>query len=290
MMARYLVYAAFVSGLLLAATSPPSYAHRWAQWHNSLKPQAKPANEIALAVGGQTEYVIVIPTAPTTQEQKAAEELSLWLGEMTAAQFPVVSDVQPAQDKEISVGRTSRLAGAGLAVARQDLGEGYAIAVRGEKIYLLGGERTGPLYAVSALLEEDLGCRWYARNTSTIPRRPKLSFRPVPRTFVPILTARRDPYYSDCLDADWLLRNRTYGLWVHIPEEWGGYPKYFGGRGGLCHTFNQRMPRTEFFESHPEYFSEQGGQRNSRQLCMTHPDVKRIVSGSSRAIRSSLMS
>ena len=249
-------------------------------WRSALKPEGKPGPELLLASEGKALYNIVLPKQATPQEEKAAADLALWFMEMTGAEFKVLHEgpdyktVWPA----ISIGRTALAADVGLAAQAPDLeDEGYAIHVVDGNLYLRGGKTRGIINAVYALLEEDLGCRWYARNTATIPHRPKLSFRPVPRTFAPVFTERRDPYYSDCLDADWLLRNRTYGLWVHIPEEWGGYPKYFGGRGGLCHTFNQRMPPAEFFESHPEYYSEQGGTRTARQLCMTHPDVKRVV-------------
>ncbi len=195
----------WVSALLIGFTlaNAGQAAARWGQWQNSLKPEGTPAPEIALAVGGKTDYVIVIPEKPTTQEQKAAEELALWLGEMAGAEFPVVSDAEPAIATEISVGRTKRLAAANLAVAKQDLGdEGYVIAVQGKKLFLPGGKRRGPLYAVFALLQEDLGCRWYTPSAyppftvNRIPRRPTVRVRVVPRSYVPPLQGR-NPYYFD---------------------------------------------------------------------------------------------
>ena len=123
-----------------------THAQKWSQWQNSLKPLGLPAHEIALAVGGQTDYAIVIRASATTQEQKAAEELSHWLAEMTGTEFPVVSDAAAPQNKEISVGRTNRLAAAHLAVAKQDLGdEGYALAAKGDRLFLLGGKKSGPV-------------------------------------------------------------------------------------------------------------------------------------------------
>ncbi len=102
-------------GLTLLPNGRQAGAATWEQWQNSLKPKGKAGNGIALAVGGKTEYVIVIPASPTTQEQKAAEELQQWLGEMTGAEFAIVSDAEPPRDTEISVGRTSRLSAANLA-------------------------------------------------------------------------------------------------------------------------------------------------------------------------------
>ena len=246
-------------------------------WRNALKPKGNPGPELLLASGKKALYDIVLPRVATTQEEKAAADLALWLKEMTGAEFRVLHEgpyykpVRPV----ISIGRTNLSVEDGLTDRAVDLeDEGYAIDVVGGNLYLRGGKTRGIINAVYVLLEEDLGCRWYARNTSTIPHRRTLSFRPVPRTFVPILTARRDPFYSDCNDEDWYLRNRASGHNVPVREAWGGYPKYYGGN---CHTFNQRMPPGEFFESHPEYYSEQEGKRTPRQLCMTHPDVQRIV-------------
>ena len=247
-------------------------------WHNALRPQGEPGPELLLAVAGKALYNIVLPKQATPQEEKAAADLALWLMEMAEAEFAVLHEDpdHKTASPAISIGNTALAAKAGLAARPPDLeDEGYAIDVVDGNLVLRGGKTRGIINAVYALLEEDLGCRWYARNTATIPRRPKLSFRPVPRTFAPVFTERRDPYYSDCLDADWQLRNRTASIWVQIPEAWGGYPKYL--RGQLCHTFSSRLPPAEFFESHPEYYSEQGGKRTPRQLCMTHPDVQRIV-------------
>jgi len=65
-----------IACLLLATASVQAADKAWGQWQNPLKPKGEPASGIALAVGGETGYVIVIPESPTTQEQKAAEALA----------------------------------------------------------------------------------------------------------------------------------------------------------------------------------------------------------------------
>ena len=100
------------------------------------------AAEPGVQAGGKTDYVIVIPARPTTQERQAAEELAQWLGEVTGAAFPTVSDAAPPRATEISVGRTSRLAIVDIPAAKKDLGdEGYAIAVQGQRRCPPGGRR-----------------------------------------------------------------------------------------------------------------------------------------------------
>ena len=256
------------------AYAPDSEPAPHPDWVNALKPRGEPGPELTLASEKQSDYTILLSAEPTTQDEKAAEDLSLWLNLMTDAEFPVVregGDHEPG-GKAISIGRTARATAAELPELNADLqGGGYAIAVRGETLYLLGGKARGIINAVYALLEEDLGCRWYASQPrgQTIPCRPTLKFKPVARVYVPVLADRREPYFRIAGSGDWSLRNRTRCINTGIPDEWGGYPKH---AFGIVHTFNNIINRSEF-RDHPEYFSEIDGRREPRQLCLTHPDV-----------------
>ena len=271
-------------------------------WVNSLRPDGKPGKAIVLARNGATDYYIVCPASPTTQEEKAAMDLALWLREMTGAYFPLIKEdreagetangsgaaryallgvgnrirVQATTGKFISIGRTNLLSQAGPTESRVDLAdEGYAIAQDGENLYLMGGRRRGPINAVYALLEEDLGCRWYAGASSTIPQVAELRFKPVPRSFVPPLDIR-DPYYDNAFGGTWSLRNRTNGNRSGVRKEWGGYtctPTY----GWFTHTFDNLVDARTTSKEHPEYFAEIDGQRIPRQLCLTNADVLRIA-------------
>ena len=247
-------------------------------WVNSLKPKGKPGPDVTLTSGGKSRYTILLAAQPTTQDEKAAEDLTLWLDIMTDADFRVVregGDYKPG-GKEISIGRTALARAADLPELNADLeGGGYAIAVRGETLYLLGGKARGIINAVYSVLEEDLGCRWYSAEGRTLPHARTLKFAPVPRVFVPVFPDYRDPYYTSAQVGTWSLRNRTQGVnkRVGIRDEWGGWSK---NAGGIAHTFANFIPRSEFRE-HPGYFSELDGQRNPHQLCLTNPEVQKIV-------------
>lgn len=266
-----------VLSLIVALFAAAAPAETWTAWRNSLAPAGDPGPELMLAAEGQARYVIVIPTEATTQEKKAAEDLGQWLNEITGATFKIVPDAEPPHDREISVGKTSRVDAALIPSANEDLGnEGYAIAAAGEKLFLLGGRIRGPINAVYALLEEDLGCRWYAGSTATLPHLPTLIFRPVPRRFMPALEIR-DPFYQVAFDAVWSLRNRTNAPSAAIPEEYGGHMDY----ALFVHTFNILLPPAQYFAEHPEYFMlDAKGMRIDRQLCTTNPDTIRIVTES----------
>ena len=244
-------------------------------WRNALKPQGRSAKTLTLSAHGATDYTVVLPAVATTQDQKAAADLCAWLKVMTGSRFPVVSETADTKvtGRFISIGRTSLASTHGFSDA--NLGtEGYAIEVAGANLFLLGGSRRGPINAVYALLEEDLGCRWYHRDASTIPHIPDLHFRPVPRRFVPVLEIR-DPYYWDAFDATWSLRNRTSSTSIVISENYGGNENFVGGF--FCHTFAGLLPADRYFKDHPEYFAENDGKRNAHQLCVTNPDVLQLV-------------
>ena len=263
---------------------------RHPSWINALEPSGQPGPPMALATDGHTEICIVYGHQPITQEIKATQDLAYWLREMTGATFPIIQE-DPADESSyvepdtgyqaevltgrfISVGQT-RLAskaqiGLGKLARRQDA---YRLAQRDDNLYLLGGMGRGIINAVYALLEEDLGCRWYTPSATSIPSQPTLQFRPVSRTYAPALVDRRDPYYTEVQDLDWSLRNRTFGIGVAVPEEWGGHPKPLAR---FVHSFNELIHPSNF-EQHPEYFMMEDGHRNPHQLCLTNPEVRRII-------------
>lgn len=241
-------------------------------WKNALKPTGVLGAEVTLAKSGKALYTILIPAAPSTQEQKAAADLAQWLDEMTGARFAVTQEIDAApKGKVISIGGTKLFASSG--IAKPDLAdEGYAIDEKDGNLFLLGGATRGPINAVYALLEEDLGCRWYSRFSQTIPSMPTLAFRPGIRSYVPTLQIR-DPYYWEAFDGTWSLRNRTNSSNAAVPTDWGGNKAY----ALFVHTFATLMPPGTYFKDHPEYFSEHNGQRDPGQLCMSNPDVVKIM-------------
>jgi len=276
--------------LSILASNTQTDSTTWKQWHNALKPKGQPAGKITLSVAGETDYVIVIPEKTTTQENKAAEDLAHWLQEMTGANFPIVTEAKGVVEKTICIGHTEQFRRARLHEippippfskgGRGDLeDEGYGIAVKGQSLFLWGGRTRGPINAVYALLEEDLGCRWYTNDDIRIPRHPTLTFNPIPRTYRPRLKLR-DPFYRVSFDGVWSLRNRTNAPDAKVPEEWGGHMDY---DGLFVHTFHRLMPPDEYFGDCPEYFMlDSNGERITHQLCTTHPDVVRLVIASVR--------
>ena len=258
-----------------------SFRRTAATHENALMPKGKPASELTLAAGGLTTYCILIPSSPTTMEEKGAADLAQWLKVMTGADFSVIKEKSGTPyERVLSVGNTVLRTEAGMVSADLRL-DGYGIAVKDNNLFITGGIRRGVINGIYALLEEDLGCRWYVPGDAgaVIPFRPTLRFRPVPRVFQPPFELLRNVYYSDAQDVDWRLRNHTFD-WSPNPSKWGGYAKWIPN---FCHTYNSFLPPAEYFKAHPEYYMQKDdGTRSNMQICPTHPDVGAIVLEKSR--------
>lgn len=236
------------------------------EWRNALKPEGEEV-EFKLGEGGRPEVAVMVPQSPTSMELKAADELATWLGEMSGMSFSIVPEGTEADGVErvISVGRTERFAESDMKkrILRnltesnseaENLGlakDGYAIAYEDGDLFLLGGSRVGPIYAVLALLEEDLGFRWYTPAATRVPPMPENGvLTVVPRSGNPAIQWR-EPNYWPRSHETWRLRNRVNGGRSPIRSEWGGYmrwvPRWVHSSLSYVHVDNA--------EEHPEWFA-----------------------------------
>jgi len=163
--------------------------------------------------------------------------------------------------------------------------EGYVIRTVGRHLVIAGGELRGNMYGVFGLLEDHLGCRWFAPGASRIPNRRRLTLEAVDDRQVPVLEYR-EPFTYDCFDGDWCARNRVNSSSGRLEARHGGKVKF--ADGFFVHTFNRLVPPGQYFDRHPEYFSLVKGKRlkERSQLCCTNDDVVRICTeGIRKAMR-----
>jgi hypothetical protein len=230
------------------------------QWTNSLKPAGQGAREVTLVKNGNAVCSIRLPTNSTPIEKSAAKELQHWVEQITRARLEITTaDVHPSVRL-----RTDAALGE----------DGIRIAMEGDDLVLAGGTGRGVVNAVYALLEEDLGGRFYTSDSIKLPKSKSLSVRPVTRSYLPKLRLR-DPYYKCAFDPSWSLRNRTNSPSAAVAEKYGGHIDY----GGLfVHTHAVLLPPEKYFTDHPDYFAQTiDGKRYAAQLCPTHPEVAKLI-------------
>ncbi|HNT86405.1 MAG TPA: DUF4838 domain-containing protein, partial [Candidatus Hydrogenedentes bacterium] len=217
-------------------------------------------------------YAIVVGAEASDSERWAAQELQHWLREVSGAELPMRDET--ADGPAVVIGfnrRAAKLLGKKFA-APADADESFTYRNVGEDIVIVGGKDRGTTYGVMTFLERELGVRWYTSRVTVVPKKDRYQFRALQRGERPGIRVRND-FYFEAFEPIWAARNKVNGAmsWRDQP---GGVEGYWS-----VHTFFPLMPPSEFFDTHPEYYSLIDGERmaDRAQLCLTHPDVLRIL-------------
>lgn len=229
-----------------------------------------PANAITIAEDGQARAVLVIAENAPAPERHAAAELAEFLRQITGADFPLVNQAAPAVRRLLVGVDAAKLAEPAFSI--EGIGEeGIIIRTVGDDLILAGGGPRGTLYAVYTFLEDCVGCRWWASQDSTIPKKPTLRFEQLNIRYVPALEYR-EAFWFDAFDGDWAVRNKCNGHAHRLEEKHGGRHNY----EGFVHTFYRLIPPEKYFVDHPEWFSEIDGKRTheNAQLCLTNQQMR----------------
>lgn len=231
---------------------------------DALKPQGKSVKLKSLA-----SYTILTPEKRTEQERVAAFMLADYLNRATGIKLQIVQEPEKTAGNIIHVGETAFAKSTGKTPARQS----YSIAVKDGTLVIRGG-----IYGVIALLEEDLGIRWYQKNEKpVVPKLDPDQLAVVPRSYTPAFEIR-EPLYDDAMGRTvWAPFNRIQPLsyFFSIPESMGGG---FSNSRYFIHTYDQLIPAKKYYKAHPEYFPLRNGKRfkssqNDGQLCYTSQGV-----------------
>ncbi|MBR2584524.1 MAG: DUF4838 domain-containing protein [Thermoguttaceae bacterium] len=234
---------------------------------------------LRLAGGGVSDYKVVLPENPSAVQRTAAEELASFLGQVTGAVFPIISEAE-AKDKDkllvIGPGELSKslLASAGAESEETLSQDGIILWTVGGSIVFSGHRDRGPLYAVCTFLEDIVGVRWWTSTESTIPDRPDLEVPTVSLRYEPVLLSRDATYFDRYGEKGpiFCARRKLNGHGNSIPPEYGGRMAF----SLFVHTFYPILPPKQYFDKHPDWYALVDGRRQSAnaQLCLTNPEMK----------------
>lgn len=233
---------------------------------------------LTLAAKSASPFTIVCPADASPSQSYAAEELQRFVRQMTGAEVPIATDDQPLPPQAILLGvtrHTEQVLGA--PPESSELGDdGFRLVTRAPHLLVLGSPVRGTLYGVYELLERYAGCRWYAKHHSVIPRLEAWTIPQLDQTQIPAFPMR-EPFWWGMFDGDFAARCKVNGNRPNLQERHGGKIRFGGDL--FVHTFYPLLPPSEFFAEHPEYYSLRNGKRTTEhaQLCLTNPDVLRIV-------------
>ena len=230
---------------------------------------------------GVSPCPIVLPEGASAVQTTAAEELALFLGQATGAEFPIIGESAADQrgvNLVIGPGELSKnlLASAGAEPEETIDQDGIIIQTSGNSIVLSGHPQRGPLYAVYTFLEDYIGIRWWTSTETFIPQKRELKISPLAIRYAPRVIVR-ETYYLDSHNGReggiFSARMKMNGHFDPIPPEYGGHETFCL----FVHSFYPILPPEKYFDEHPEWYSLVDGQRthNRAQLCLSNPEMKK---------------
>jgi len=214
---------------------------------------------------GRSDFKIVVSTNAPVIDLKAASVLQRYVQQMSGALIPIINDGTAKTPFEICIGRTSRQN----SIAYDRLNpSGLFINVTGNIVTLTGGIEKGVLYSVYTFLEKYLGCRKYTSGPAFIPVQSTIIIpSDINITENPVF-AYREVYYPASADQEYLDWHKLHKL----DDYWGLWG----------HTFDKLVPAKEYFSTHPEYYALVDGKRKPSQLCLSNPEVFKILTNNLR--------
>jgi len=147
------------------------------------------SDTVYLVADGVSEYVIVRGENAGEQEIFASTELQSYLKQITGAELPIVTDATPAVAKEIVVGQTNRET-EGQFDRTELVNDGFILKTEAGKLWLIGGDARGTLYAVYELLEAYLGCRFYTATFEKVPETKTVTLSIAEDKQIPVFETR----------------------------------------------------------------------------------------------------
>ncbi len=225
-----------------------------------------PSIPLEIIKDGGSGYTVVLNREANEQEENAAGQLVGYIEQSSGVRLPVQKGLtgDARVRKKIVLGFGDVTESLGITVETTLLGgQGYLLESVGDNLVIAGSTGLGTLYGVFDFLESYLGVRWYAPGVSSVPKVSKLTVPSVDQTTVPSILYREPRYTWPGKDKDFMSHLRiNSGKW-----------------GGLGSGYFDFLSPKEFYDDHPEYFSEIGGKRirEETQLCLTNPEVFEIV-------------
>ena len=248
---------------------------------------------------GKPAADIVVGANPHATIRHAADELQLWVKEISGAELPVVQ-ANGELLNHIILGATQdvreRFAKDFLTLKETD---GYAVRRDGGNLFIYGDLPKGVLNGVYRLLQRNTDIIWVRPDPdigTLFSPAPTLELRDTDYMDVPLMKLRgwKIDYPVPTKDVLWAIRNCAN--WCSIPadlkmrsatHEWGiPQEKYYG------HNLIQGyIYPPKYWKEHPDYYAMQNGVRPEPKLpppigsqpCFSNPDVAAVIKENMKA-------
>lgn len=203
----------------------------------------------------------------------ACKELQKYLYLSSECCIPVFSDKCERRGNEILVGLNVREIKKDIRLEKASK-EAYIIKIENGDLIIHGNSPRGTLYGVYRFLEEIVGFRCFTKDSEKVEKLNKIELENLD-IFQDFTFEYREVYFTDAFDGGFASKNMLNSNLADLSLEKGGKEKWFN----FHHSFSDLVDPKEYFDIHPEYFSEINGvrQKEHTELCLSNPEVFKIV-------------
>ena len=231
-------------------------------------PQHHAAARHWLFKNGKSHYRIVVSATASESEKTAANELQTYIEQISGALLPVVHH-PGKKGRNIFVGHQPQVALLTGEQAPQPNDEGFTCRTIGGDLLIYGGSQRGTMYGVFTFLEQELGVHWFTPQHTHVPQMQRYALPRLNESQQPAIAYRYSNYFSVDHAPQWSAHNKENMKWGPQTNAYGNIEAYWD-----AHTMGKLIPASEFYTSHPEYFSLFNGKRiPNGQLCLSNPQV-----------------
>ncbi len=237
-------------------------------------------NKIPLVIDGKSDFAVVIPENCGDSLKDAAETLCKVIEEMTGARLPV--EISPSKTKSLIVLDTAD----GEKRPEGIKGDGYRIKTDDGRITVCGADEDATVNGVYGFLEDTLGCMFLTPDDTFVPKQSTVWLEKGDTVNEPA-ALWRDVYAYETVQNKWAAKLRLNGIDTKTQDPSKNIEQMqYEGWGTWCHDCYNYLSPDEYFETHPEYFSEKNGKRVTEYkgrpayLCLSNPEVFEIVKNS----------
>lgn len=238
-------------------------------------------NKIAFFENGNTDFSVVVPDVCSKSMQEAVETLQNILQTMTGTAIPILKESQADSAQKCfcidAVMHTAR--------PNADVSDGYRIVIDNQRISVCGATEAGTENGIYAFAEDVLGCMFLTPEDTFVPQQKTIYLEKVNEIHIPAVQWR-DVYAYETAQNKWAAKLRLNGIDTKSDGSKTMEQMQYAGWGTWCHNCYSYLSPDDYFEEHPEYFSEKNGKRvttyNGRDayLCLSNPEVLEIVKAS----------
>lgn len=215
-------------------------------------------------------WTIILPQKATVQEKTAAAELNNILSASIKNKL-LLND----EEIEFHIGNTAEALKNKYKFHDQE----YLVQSHDNKLFLCGGGTYGTIYATAFFLEKYIGVRFWNTVENYIPRH---------ETIINLqnINIRKKPHFTMrwiYCDPDAKRDNGRFAVMNRLTSfspnrifnKYGGEKTY--GSPSHVHSMGRYITGNEFFHKKPELFALIRNKRDTKQLCLSNPEVEKIL-------------